>query len=83
MNLPRIHISPENFSNIIDEMKDVIIFREYGVPAATRFSLIGYAGNKVPDIFIVYNGIIISTDASISITNYKDFKINLIKKENI
>ena len=79
-NLPRIHVKPEDFIKIVDEINNVIIFRESYTSVGKRLSLTGYAGDKEPDIFIIKGGIIISTDASLSITNLEEFKTMLLEK---
>jgi len=81
MNIPRIHIKPHDFIKIVDEISDKFIFREYSYQKGKRLSLSGYAGDKEPDIFIIYMGFIISTDAPISMTNLEEFRKMLLEKK--
>jgi hypothetical protein len=72
-NIPLIHVKSEDFISIVDELADAIIFREYDNPEVRRI-LSNYSGDRDPDIFIIYNGMIVSTDAPTKITDYEEFK---------
>jgi hypothetical protein len=78
-NLPHIRVKPEDFIKIVEMKSDVIIFREWIDPKVKRFSLTGFAGDNEPDIFIIYQGVIIHTDANRSLTTLNEFKQRVLE----